>query len=203
MAVEGSTSWGTGIEEQTLGFVIFSLQSWLIRTEQRMTQILKPQNVYAKYALAGLLRGDTKARAEFYTKMWNLGVFSTNDIRRFEEMAPVEGGDVRYRPLNMGVLGAGDANTVDPNNPFPAGTDTSEQTDADKAAAIAAVAQKAYLAVDGNKMLTAEEGRTLLITAGMAIDAASPFIDDEPAPVPAVPETEPVVPDPTLEPADA
>ena len=120
MEVDGSTSWGTGIEQMTLGFVIFTLQSWLIRTEQRVTQVLRPQNVYAKYALAGLLRGDSAARAEFYTKLWNLGVFSTNDIRRFEELAPVEGGDVRYRPLNMGILGTGDTNTVDPTNPNPA-----------------------------------------------------------------------------------
>lgn len=120
MEVDGSTSWGTGIEQMTLGFVLFTLQNWLIRTEQRVTQVLRPQAVYAKYALAGLLRGDTKARAEFYTKLWNLGVFSTNDIRRLEEMAPVEGGDVRYRPLNMGLLGSTDTNTVDPTNPNPA-----------------------------------------------------------------------------------
>lgn len=105
MDVDGSTSWGSGISEQTLGFVIYSLQNWLIRTEQRVTQILKPQNVYSKYSLAGLLRGDPKTRAAFYTALFNLGVLSTNDIRRFEEMAPVEGGDVRYRPLNMGELG--------------------------------------------------------------------------------------------------
>jgi HK97 family phage portal protein len=120
MEVDGSTSWGTGIEQMTLGFVIFTLQNWLIRTEQRVTQVLRPQAVYAKYALAGLLRGDSTARAEFYTKLWNLGVFSTNDIRRLEEMAPVEGGDVRYRPLNMGLLGSTDTNTVDPTNPNPA-----------------------------------------------------------------------------------
>jgi HK97 family phage portal protein len=123
MDVEGSTSWGTGIAEQTLAFVVYSLQNWLIRTEQRVTQILRPQNVYAKYSLQALLRGDPKTRSEFYTALWNIGVLSTNDIRRFEEMAPVEGGDVRYRPLNMGILGEADTNTVDPVNSKPAVAD--------------------------------------------------------------------------------
>jgi HK97 family phage portal protein len=145
MDVDGSTSWGTGIAEQTLGFVIYSMQNWLIRTEQRMTQLLRPQNVYAKYSLQGLLRGDPKTRAEFYTKMWNIGVLNSNEIRRFEEMPPVEGGDVYYRPLNMGLLGGGDVNTVDPNNSNPAGAqgNNPDLTPADKAVARALVAMQA------------------------------------------------------------
>jgi HK97 family phage portal protein len=103
--VEGSTSWGTGIAEQTLGFVIFTLRRWLIRTEQSVTRILKPEPVYAKYSLEGLLRGAPKDRAEFYTKMWQLGVFSTNDIRELEDLGPVTGGDTRYVALNFGILG--------------------------------------------------------------------------------------------------
>lgn len=111
--VEGSTSWGTGIAEQTLGFVIFTLRRWLIRTEQAMTRVLRPEPVYAKYSLDGLLRGAPKDRADFYTKMWQIGVFSTNDIRELEDQAPVEGGDMRYVALNFGPLG------VKPEPPAP------------------------------------------------------------------------------------
>jgi HK97 family phage portal protein len=110
MQVDRSTSWGTGIEQQLIGFVQFSLQpTYLTRVEQRITKILKPQPVYAKYSLEGLLRGDSAARSAFYTAMWNIGVLSTNDIRRLEDQAPVgPEGDVRYRPLNMGELGRPD-----------------------------------------------------------------------------------------------
>ena len=101
-----STSWGTGIEVQNIGFIQYSLMGYLRRVEQRLTKVIGPGTVYAKYALEGLLRGDSKARAEFYTRMWQLGVFSTNDIRRLEELEPVDGGDVRYVPMNYAPLGA-------------------------------------------------------------------------------------------------
>lgn len=116
METDKSTSWGAGIEQQVLGFVKFSLHpSYLTRVEQRVTKILRPQAVYAKYSLEGLLRGDSSARAAFYTSMWNVGVLSTNDIRQLEELTPVAGGDVRYRPLNMGELGQPDPATAAPS----------------------------------------------------------------------------------------
>jgi HK97 family phage portal protein len=112
---EKSTSWGTGLEQQALGWVKFDLGPELTAVEQRVTKhVLRPQPVYAKYALEGLLRGDSKARSAFYTSMWNLGALSTNEIRAFEEQPPVEGGDVRYRPLNMGELGTTDSGQTDP-----------------------------------------------------------------------------------------
>lgn len=113
MALEKSTSWGTGIGEQTLGWVKFSLQpSWLTRVEQRVSRLLRGQQVYAKYNLDGLLRGDVAARGTFYNTLWQLGVLSTNEIRALENRAPVDGGDVRYRPLNMGELGKFDEPTA-------------------------------------------------------------------------------------------
>ena len=118
---EKSTSWGTGLEQQALGWVQFDLGPDLTAVEQRVTKhILKPTPVYAKYALEGLLRGDSKARAEFYKAMWDIGVLSTNEIRAYEEKAPVEGGDVRYRPLNMGELGTTDADTNEARPDAPA-----------------------------------------------------------------------------------
>ncbi|HSV39577.1 MAG TPA: phage portal protein [Nocardioidaceae bacterium] len=128
---EKSTSWGTGLEQQALGWVKFDLGPELIAMEQRITKhVLKPTPVYAKYALEGLLRGDSKARAAFYKSMWEIGAFSTNDILALEERAPVEGGDVRYRPLNFGELGTTDTGSTNdagssdqPANQFPGAAD--------------------------------------------------------------------------------
>jgi HK97 family phage portal protein len=102
---EKSTSWGTGLEQQAIGWVKFDLRRYLLRFEQRITRLIRPDNVFAKYSVEGLLRGDSAARAAFYRQMWELGVYSTNEIRELEDRAPVEGGDQRYRPLNMGALG--------------------------------------------------------------------------------------------------
>ena len=58
----------------------------------------------AEFVLEGLLRGNTEARAAFYTSMANLGVYSVNEIREREGLNRVEGGDARFVPLNMGRL---------------------------------------------------------------------------------------------------
>lgn len=115
---EKSTSWGTGLEQQAIGWVKFDLRRYLLRSEQRVTRLIRPDNVYARYSIEGLLRGDSEARAQFYRQMWELGVFSTNDIRELEDRSPVEGGDQRYRPLNMGALG-----TVESDAPDTEGAD--------------------------------------------------------------------------------
>lgn len=112
MDTEKSTSWGTGIEQQSISFVVNTLRPWLTRIEQRLTRVLKPEPVFARFSVEGLLRGDSAARASFYKELWSLGVFSTNDILALEERPPVEGGDVRYRPLNMGQLGTTDQTTT-------------------------------------------------------------------------------------------
>ena len=122
---EKSTSWGTGLEQQLLGWVAIDLRPDLVGVEQRLTKLAKPGPEYARYSLEGLLRGDSAARAAFYTSMWNLGALNTNEIRAYEDKAPVEGGDMRYRPLNMGELG-----TAEPGQaPVPAALPAPEPAD--------------------------------------------------------------------------
>jgi HK97 family phage portal protein len=62
-----STSWGSGIEEQTLGFVKFTLRDILKGLEQEIDRKLLGQGDYfAKFNLDALLRADSKGRSEFY-----------------------------------------------------------------------------------------------------------------------------------------
>ena len=104
---EKSTSWGTGLEQQATGFVKFDLHpTWLAPTEARITKELTGPGIYAKYKVEGLLRGDTKARGEFYNVMRQVGAFSANDIRELEEREPIDGGDTYLQPLNMAPLGS-------------------------------------------------------------------------------------------------
>lgn len=107
MDTEKSTSWGTGLEQQTQGWVQFDLlPSWLKPTEQRVTkELLLDPNVFAEHRVEGLLRGDSLARAMFYRTMREIGAMSANDVRRKENEPPVEGGDTYLQPLNLGPLG--------------------------------------------------------------------------------------------------
>lgn len=105
-----STSWGTGLEQQAQGFVTFDLgPTWLTPTEQRVTkELLPPGKQYAKYALQGLLRGDSSGRATFYRAMRDVGALSANDIRALEDMPPLPAGangDTYLQPTYMAPLG--------------------------------------------------------------------------------------------------
>ena len=98
--VEKSTSWGTGIEQQTIGMVQFTLQpSYLRRVERRLTkEVLFNPNVYAEYTVEGLLRGDSKSRAAFYQTMRAIKAMTANEVRIRENLEPYEGGDVFENP---------------------------------------------------------------------------------------------------------
>ena len=105
--VERSTSWGTGIEEQTNNWVKFRLLSLAKKVEAEIEATLLPPKMQMKFAMNGLLRGVAKDRAEFYRLLWNMGVLSQDDILGFEDMPPVPDGKgkQRYVPLNMAPLG--------------------------------------------------------------------------------------------------
>jgi HK97 family phage portal protein len=109
--VDSSTSWGTGIEQQTLGFVKFTLTpTWLTRIEQRMTQMVRlvDPDYYVKYSLDGLLRGDTASRYAAYQTGLNNGWLNIDEVRALEDLHPLPGGlgENYIRPLNYTVIGA-------------------------------------------------------------------------------------------------
>lgn len=105
---EPSTSWGTGIEQMTIGLVVYTLQpTYLTRVERRLTKALGPGTEYVRYTVEGLLRGDSAARGEFYWKLFQMGVLSPNDIAALEDRPPLgDDGDRRFVPANLVELGA-------------------------------------------------------------------------------------------------
>ncbi len=100
---EKSTSWGSGIEQQSIGFVTYTLEDWLTMWEEAINVDLIPENepdVYAKFNRSALLKGDTKARWGAYVQALQWGVFSPNEVRALEDQNPREGGDIYYPPPN-------------------------------------------------------------------------------------------------------
>ncbi|MFF3857489.1 phage portal protein [Micromonospora sp. NPDC002575] len=143
MSTEKSTSWGTGLEQQAQGWITFDLApTWLTPTEQRINKELLPASLYAKYAVQGLLRGDSTARATFYRAMRDVGGFSANDVRGLEDLPPIgPEGDVYLQPTYMAPLGT---------NPF-----APEEIPAPvRAAALLAEAQRLLAPADKPRQLT-------------------------------------------------
>lgn len=96
---ENSTSWGTGIEQMTLGFVKFSLRRRLKRIEQALEKQLltaadRVAGMRIEFNLEGLLRGDSKGRSDFYQVMVRNGLMTRNECRALENLPPIDGGDV-------------------------------------------------------------------------------------------------------------
>ena len=98
--VERSTSWGTGIEQQGIGFVTYTLGHWIVRIENALNQMVRPGQ-YAKLNVSALLRGDTKGRYDAYQVAIQNGILTRNEARQLEDRKPIEGLDGVLRPLNV------------------------------------------------------------------------------------------------------
>lgn len=92
---EKSTSWGTGIEQQMIGFLTFTLGPWLKRIEQAISKDLLSAGdrtrFYPKFAVEGLLRADSAGRAAFYSAMVNNGILTRDEVRELEDREPLGG----------------------------------------------------------------------------------------------------------------
>ena len=95
----------SNIEQQSLDYLQNTLLGWLRRFESAFARdLITDPNVFAEFDVRGLLRGDAAARASYYQTLWNLGVASINEIRGWENLDPVTGGDTRFVQLNMTTL---------------------------------------------------------------------------------------------------
>jgi len=98
----------SNIEHQDREFVVNTLMPWTIRMEQEADYKLFPNRgnaAYTKLQVNALMRGDSQARAEFYQKMANMGVFSINEVRALEDMDPIgPDGDKRLVQINQTTL---------------------------------------------------------------------------------------------------
>lgn len=102
-ANDTTTSWGTGIEQMTLGFVKFTLQTYLNRIEQEINRkFFRTSRYFVEFNLDGLLRGDSKSEGEFLRQArggsQGPGWLTLNEVRRIKNQPPIAGGDTIYEP---------------------------------------------------------------------------------------------------------
>jgi len=93
------------VEQQNINFVTHTLRPYIAKMEDAYSTLL-PQGAFIRFNVDGLLRGDFATRMQGYSIGSQAGFLSVNDIRRFEDLRPVDGGDVYRVPLANVDLGA-------------------------------------------------------------------------------------------------
>jgi HK97 family phage portal protein len=105
-----ATSWGSGIEQMSLGFVTYTLLPWLTRWQQVVARdlILAPDRYFAEFVLEALLKGDIGSRYNAYATAKQWGWMNSDEIRAKENMNPLPDGkgQIYLEPLNMSPVGS-------------------------------------------------------------------------------------------------
>lgn len=118
-ALDKTTSWGSGIEQQAIGFITYSLQTHLTAFEQEIeTKLFDGDSAWAEFDVRGLMRGDFVARTNGYKSALGgpgaQGFMTVNEVRGLENLPPKEGGD------QLIMSGAAPAPPADPPPDPPA-----------------------------------------------------------------------------------
>lgn len=95
---EKTTSWGSGIEQQSISFVKYTLQRHLVKIEQEINRKChRTERLFCEFDTKGLERGDLKTRNESYRialgRAGEPSWITVNEVRRAENLPPIEGGD--------------------------------------------------------------------------------------------------------------
>ena len=98
----------SNIEQQSLEFVKYTLDPWVMRWEQSIQRSLftpnEKKNYFVKFNVEGLLRGDYQSRMQGYATARQNGWMSANDIRELENLDRIpeeSGGDLYLVNGNM------------------------------------------------------------------------------------------------------
>jgi len=95
----------SNIEHQSIEFSTIHLNPWLVRFEQAIQPQLAADH-FSQFARDSIVRGDIGARYDAYSKALQGRPFMVpNDVRRLENLPPVEGWDEPADPLNMAAVG--------------------------------------------------------------------------------------------------
>lgn len=159
----------SNIEQQSLSFVTQTLMPWFVRHEQAIYRDLlsetERKSLFAKYVVAGMLRGDTATRYQAYTTAINTGFMTRNEARELEDLNPLEGLDEPLLPLNMM-----EANAEPPQpTPAPAQGSQAEPQQEQERAAVDEREQRAIRAANDRRGLMNRNVRLFEDAVGRAV----------------------------------
>jgi HK97 family phage portal protein len=109
-------------EQRNLDLLTFSLMPWLIRIEQALhadDDLFPDKGLYPEFLTDGILRADTISRYGAYLPARQAGWLTANEVRRMENLPPVEGGDQLQTTPVGGAPNATPAGQPQPNDVAP------------------------------------------------------------------------------------
>lgn len=100
------SSWASSVEGMNLQFLTNTLRPLLVNIEQEISRCLldSDDELFAEFSVEGLLRADSAGRSAYYTTALQNGWMSRNDVRRLENLPPIEGGEIYTVQLNLTPL---------------------------------------------------------------------------------------------------
>ncbi len=98
----------SSVEQQNLAFVQYTLRPLTEAIERQLSTLLLPPDAFVRFNMDSILRGTAQARAEVHRIAIQEGWASVNDIRKMEDMTPIDSGDVYRMPLNQAAADAAD-----------------------------------------------------------------------------------------------
>jgi HK97 family phage portal protein len=93
----------SSVEQNNIAFVTHTLRPIVQKLESAFTPLMTNEpggsTAFIKFTLDGLLRGDANSRFSAYSVGLQAGYLTINDIRRLEDLPPVQGGEIIRVPL--------------------------------------------------------------------------------------------------------
>lgn len=111
-----ATSWGSGIEQQGIAFVTYTLGTHLKRFKDELNRkLFRTSTYFAEHNVDSLMAGDSAAQATYFSKALggpgSQGWLSVNEVRRIKNLQPKDGWDdiSEAGPAGSGATESGNA----------------------------------------------------------------------------------------------
>jgi len=108
--MERTTSWGSGMEQNNIAFANYTIRPWIERLEQAYNRnlLLFQPDAFTRFDMTSLMRGDAKARADYYASGRIHGWLNGDTISAQEGLPsplPDGAGEKYWMPANMIEIG--------------------------------------------------------------------------------------------------
>lgn len=102
---EGQTMFGSGVESIMLSWYTLGLREIIVRTQKAFAmRVMTPaqrQRYELRFNIDGLLQGDSDAQQKLYSSFVQNGIMTRNEVRRLQNLPPVDGGDELTAQVNL------------------------------------------------------------------------------------------------------